>query len=298
MQPLIRRALSTAARAAPAHAHAHAPATAPRIVQVAIDGPAASGKSSCASAVAARLHFAYVDSGAFFRCITLKALRRGPDPPDWRSFVADSRLAIAPVALDPNTGRVDPPRISLDGEDVTAAIRDPIVTAAVARLAALPAVRDALLDKKRALAGGIDGSLPVAGGYRGVVMDGRDIGSVVFPNASVKVFLTADPLVRAKRRLDELTAAAAQNPAAPAPPLPTLDQLAADIRARDESDMRRSVSPLVCPDGAIRLDSTALSRDDVIARIVAAVHHRHPDLLDARRSDTHPDLPEPPTVCS
>ncbi|KNE65475.1 cytidylate kinase [Allomyces macrogynus ATCC 38327] len=232
------------------------------VFQCAIDGPAASGKSSCAAAVARTLGFAYLDSGALFRCITLKHLRRGTDPTDWHDFTAATDLRL--TALPPLTGTLDAapvrPRVYMDGEDVTAAIRTPAVNEHVSFIAAIPDVRTALLAKKRALGGGIDGTLPVPGGYAGVVMDGRDIGSTVFPHAQLKVFLTAAARVRAERRVREAGG--------------DRDLIEQELVKRDALDMARAVSPLRKAGDAVELDTSAMAQGEVVVMIVGWVRDR------------------------
>jgi CMP/dCMP kinase len=194
---------------------------------VAIDGPAGAGKSTVARAVATELGYTYLDSGAMYRCVALAAARSGAAP----ATVAP-RLRIELGA-----------RVLLDGEDVTGAIRTPEVSAAASLAAADPAVRSAMVEQQRRLLG--------AGDW---VAEGRDIGTVVAPDAAVKVFLTADPVERARRRASELG----------------LDQAAilAEQTSRDERDERRAASPLVPAADATILDSTALSSDQVVAEIV------------------------------
>lgn len=203
---------------------------------IAIDGPAGSGKSSTARAVAAELGYRHLDSGAFYRAITLAALRSGVPAEEWNilSREALDALAVAGVA-EPTTYRM-----TVGGENVDDAIRSPEVNAAVSRMAAVPAVRAWLL-----------GALRRAGTNGRLVADGRDIGTVVFPDAELKVFLVADPRERARRRLLE------QGNASPS---------AAEIRTetarlleRDERDSSRAVAPLLRAPDAVLLDTTSLS---------------------------------------
>ncbi|KAI9222813.1 Cytidylate kinase-domain-containing protein, partial [Blastocladiella britannica] len=229
--------------------------------QIAIDGPSAAGKSSVARHVAHALDLRYIDSGALFRCITLKAMHFRRDPDDWQSFVRGTRLVIGPLVVlnQTNGGRtLSEPTIAMDGADVTTAIRDRAVTAASLRIAAIPEVRAALLDVKRELA---------AADPRGVVMDGRDIGTHVFPHAHAKLFLTADVRVRAERRWRELAARAAATNTV----VPPLDDVVDELRARDLADIQRAISPLVQAPDAVLLDSTGLDRDRVVQRAVAIV---------------------------
>jgi cytidylate kinase len=193
---------------------------------VAIDGPAGAGKSTVARAVARRLHFTYLDSGAMYRAVALAALRRGGEP--------------ATVAREAHVELGD--RVLLDGEDVTAAIRDPDVSEAASRVAADPEVREAVVAQQRLMLA--DGDW---------VAEGRDIGTVVAPEAEVKVFLTADPAERARRRAAEL----GTDPAT----------VLAEQTIRDQRDEQRAHSPLKPAPGATILDSTGLSLDEVVERI-------------------------------
>jgi cytidylate kinase len=199
-------------------------------VVVAIDGPAGAGKSTVARAVAERLGFTYLDSGAMYRCVALAALRLGREPAE-----------VAP-AITIELGD----RVLLGGEDVTEAIRAPEVSEAASRAAADPAVREAMVAEQRRLMSSGDW-----------VAEGRDIGTVVAPGAEVKVFLTADPAERARRRAAELGASP--------------EAVLADLARRDERDRTREHSPLVKADDAVEIDSTRMSLEDVVARIVARV---------------------------
>jgi cytidylate kinase len=197
---------------------------------IAIDGPAGAGKSTVARALAAQLGFTYLDSGAMYRCIALLSLR---------SPVEDIG-ALARAA----TIEFDGDRVLLDGLDVSGEIRSPEVSEAASLVAADPAVRDALLTKQREL---------IAGGDW--VAEGRDIGTVVAPEAAVKIFLTADPRERARRRAEELGA----DP----------QRVLAEQTMRDERDSARAHSPLRAAEGAVTLDSSGLSVEQVVARIAA-----------------------------
>ncbi len=197
---------------------------------IAIDGPAGAGKSTVARAVADRLGFTYLDSGAMYRAVALAALRRGGHPANVARDV-DVRLGS---------------RVLLDGEDVTSAIRSPEVSEAASQVAADPDVREAVVAKQR--------QVLASGDW---VAEGRDIGTVVAPEAEVKVFLTADPSERARRRAAELGA----DPAT----------VLADQAIRDQRDEQRAHSPLKPAPGATILDSTGLSLDEVVGRIAAMV---------------------------
>jgi cytidylate kinase len=210
---------------------------------VAIDGPAGSGKSTVARRVAARLDFAHVDTGGMYRALALRALRAG---------AADGDESAVTVALAGVEFGLEGDHVILDGEDVSAAIRSAEVTALVPRIAAMPGVRAILLERQRALA---------ASG-EGVVMEGRDIGSVVFPDARWKFYLDARPEVRARRRLEEVTAAGRTA---------DLATMIREIEERDRKDRERPVAPLVIAPGARVIDSSALTIEEVVDRIVERV---------------------------
>ncbi|HEY3772127.1 MAG TPA: (d)CMP kinase [Solirubrobacteraceae bacterium] len=202
---------------------------------VAIDGPAGAGKSTVARAVAERVDGVYLDSGAMYRAVALAALRRGVDPGS-----AGELAAIVSIELEPGV-------VILDGEEVTALIRDPAVTEAASVAAAVPEVREAMVGQQRAL-------LASGGDW---VAEGRDIGTVVWPQAEVKVFLTASPQARAQRRAAELGLPVAE----------VLEQ----VRERDARDSSRAHSPLRAADDAVTLDTTGLSLEAVVERVAALV---------------------------
>ena len=214
---------------------------------VAIDGPAGSGKSTVAREVARRLGFTYLDSGAMYRAVTLAALDRGADLADGAALGELAR------SLDIELRRRDDDnaQVIADGRDVSDAIRDPRVTGASSTVAAHPAVRAALLDKQR--------GLMAAGSY---VVEGRDIGTVVAPDAPVKAFLTADPAERARRRAAELERRGLSF---------DRQEVAAAIEQRDTLDSTRSAAPLRQADDAELIDTTGLAAGDVADRIVALV---------------------------
>jgi cytidylate kinase len=209
---------------------------------VAIDGPAGAGKSTTARSVAEALGFAHLDTGAMYRALTVAALDRGLDLEDRAAL--DETVAVLDVGIDDN-------HVELDGIDVSARIRDPDVTEAVARVAARPAVRAALVPLQRRLAAARD-----------TVVEGRDIGTVVFPDADVKVYLTAAPAERARRRTKQLGLDDDER---------TVAELADDMATRDRTDSSRVVSPLQQAVGAHRIDSTGLTRDEVVNAIVSLV---------------------------
>ena len=206
---------------------------------VAIDGPAGTGKSTVASTLASRLGFSYLDTGAMYRAVTWVARRDGLD-------LADG-VALAELARDHPVSFGPDGHVEVDGEDVTSAIRDTEIDRLVPVVARHPAVREVMRDRQRALA--------VIGDS---VIEGRDIGSVVAPDAEVKIFLVADVEERARRRTNDRPGTGA-------------DTLAADLRARDERDAENTKP---APD-AVRLDTTNLSIDEVVDHIA--------DLVEARR---------------
>ena len=197
---------------------------------VAIDGPAGAGKSTVAHAVADALGFTYLDSGAMYRCVGLAAVERGLSP---AAVAAELKIELGE-------------RILCDGRDVTDAIRTPEASEAASQAAADPTVREAVAGQQRRI---------VAQGDW--VAEGRDIGTVVAPDAAVKVFLTASPEERARRRADQLGA--------------EVQTVLAEQAIRDERDMTRAHSPLEAAADATLLDTTGLSLDEVIARVVALV---------------------------
>ena len=214
-------------------------------VVVAIDGPAGAGKSTIAKRVAARLGFTYIDSGAMYRAVALWALRRKIDAGDMHRM---EQLAIAAgIELLPG-------RIRLNGEDVTDAIRTPEVSGGASKVAVIPGVRRALVAKQRAM-----------GERSSVVMEGRDIGTVVFPDAQVKIFLDADPRERVRRRLDEVRAAGEEIPES---------ALAAQMKERDQRDSTRADGPLAQAPDAAYLDSSSLTVEEVEEAILKIVRSR------------------------
>jgi len=207
---------------------------------IAIDGPSASGKGTVAQLVAGELGFHYLNSGALYRLVALSVVRNGIETSD------EARAAVFAAQLP--TPRFEGEEILLDGKPVAQAIRTEQVSAAASFVAALPKVRQALLERQHA--------------FRrppGLVAEGRDMGSVVFPDAGLKVFLTASPEARAERRLKQLKA---QGIAA------TLAALLQDLRDRDARDATRSVAPLKQSPGARLLDTTSMSAEQAAAQIV------------------------------
>lgn len=209
---------------------------------IAIDGPAGAGKSTVAKIVAEKLGYTYIDTGAMYRGVAWKTLRDDKDAPDEAILRAMQGIDVRLACTESGT------RVTVDGTDVTAEIRTPEVTHIVSRVAALGPVREKMVELQRAMAA--DGA---------VVMDGRDIGTNVLPNADVKIFLTASVEERARRRYDEMVAKGyAVN----------FDALKDEIASRDKQDSERAISPLRQAEDAVLLDSTALTIDEVVARIL------------------------------
>jgi cytidylate kinase len=218
---------------------------------IAIDGPAGAGKSTVARRLADTLGFLLVDTGAMYRVVAHAAERAGIARDD-EAAVGD--LAHALVARRALTFESDPRnglRVHLDGADVTDAIRTPDAAMGASTVSAYRAVRDALLDMQRQ-----------AGQLGGAVLEGRDIGTVVFPDAEVKFFLTARPEVRARRRFDELVAKGARV---------TFDETLRDVRERDKQDTTRPVAPLRQAPDATVIDSSDISIDETVRRMVERV---------------------------
>jgi CMP/dCMP kinase len=225
----------------------------PRKLIIAIDGPAGAGKSTIAARLARKLGYVNLESGAMYRALALRAI-------EWDASFDDeaSLLKLAEnshITLDPSIGGSS--RVLINGKDVSARIRDRDVTEAASKVSVHPAVREWMVARQREM--GIGG---------GVVMEGRDIGTKVFPDADLKIFLDADPVIREQRRLDQQKVKGA-----PA------EAMAAELRERDHRDRTRATSPLVAASDAVVLDSTHMSEDDVLDRITELVDQR----LMARR---------------
>lgn len=219
-------------------------------VVVAVDGTSGSGKSSTCRAVADRLGLRYLDTGAQYRAVTWWMLRNGVDVHDADAVAAHASAPVIESGTDPLA-----PTIHVDGTDVSVEIRSDEVNGAVSPVSAVPAVRERLVALQRSLI------VPPGGPQGGIVVEGRDIGSVVWPQAELKIYLTADPAARAARRALENGAsdvAATQE----------------SLLARDRIDSGRAVAPLTMPDGAVHIDSTDLTLEEVVDLVVGLVTER------------------------
>ncbi len=217
---------------------------------VAVDGPAGSGKSSVCKGVASKLGYRYLDTGAMYRAMAWAVLQAGVDPADSEAVAAACATPRIDSGLDPQN-----PTIAVDGVDVAEPIRGEQVTGAVSAVSAVPAVRERLVALQRAVA-----ARAVADGS-GIVVEGRDITTVVLPDADLKVYLTADPVVRAARRAKEQGSAEAADVA----------RNAQAMAARDAYDSTRAASPLTQADDAVVVDTTHLTLDEVIAHVCGLV---------------------------
>lgn len=217
---------------------------------IAIDGPSGAGKSTMAKRLAKNLGFLYVDTGAIYRTVGLSALRQGVSPGD-----APAVLALLPaLTITTDYASDGLQHMYLNGEDVTEAIRQHEVSDAASQVSAIPGVRDYLLDMQRRFAR-----------ENNVVMDGRDIGTVVLPEARVKIFLTAQPEARARRRFDELTKRGQQA---------VYEQVLQDVIDRDYRDSHRSTAPLKQAEDAVEVDTTHLSLEESLERLFQLVKER------------------------
>lgn len=217
-------------------------------IVVAIDGPAGAGKSTIAKLAAEKLGYAYIDTGAMYRSVAWKFLQTG------KAFDEDFISGLSKTMLIDFKPEAKINRVFVDGTEVTDAIRTPEVTAIVSRVAAIGAVREAMVDQQRRM-----------GEAGGVLMDGRDIGTVVFPNAQLKIFLTASVEERARRRYAEMVAKGQQV---------DLQQLQADIAERDKQDSERAISPLRQAEDALLLDTSNMGISEVTDRILQLVQER------------------------
>jgi len=240
-----------------------------RTITIAIDGPAGAGKSTVAREVSSRLKYLFIDSGAMYRAITLKVLESNVNPHDLDSVVAIANSISIQLLPDDNKTK-----ILIDEVDRSEDIRQAIVSKNVSTVANYPDVRKRLVEL-----------LQEYGRHGGVIMDGRDIGTVVFPNAELKIFMKADPTERAKRRLLELKDQDHKI-------TPTLDSVLHDILNRDKSDEERAVGPLKQAPDAVVLDTTHLTIDQSVLEVLKLVHDRinSSDKVKVKKTNNDPQL--------
>ena len=220
-----------------------------RHTTIAVDGPSGAGKSSLARAAAAQLGFVYVDTGALYRTVGLYALRNGIDPDD--AAAVEAMLPQVRVGLAYRDGEQ---RVFLGDEDVSEAIRTPEASRYASKVSAIPAVRAFLLETQRRMAREQD-----------VIMDGRDIGTVVLPDAQIKIFLHASAEERARRRYEELIGRGTPQ---------DYEAVLADIRERDERDETRAAAPLKRADDAVDLDTTGNTKEESLALLLGIIRER------------------------
>jgi len=221
-----------------------------RPISIAIDGPSGAGKSTIAKALAKELGFVYIDTGAMYRAVGLYVLRKGVEPTDLEGV--EPLLKDIEITLDYEDGTQ---KIYLNGEDVSGLIRTPQISKYASDVSALVPVRLKLVELQRELAKS-----------KSVIMDGRDIGTYVLPDAQLKIFLTASGEERARRRYEELKAKGVAC---------SLEEIARDMAQRDENDSKRAFAPLKAADDAIVLDSTKLNQDQVTAEIAKLLKERN-----------------------
>lgn len=217
-------------------------------IVVAIDGPAGAGKSTIAKLVAEKLGYAYIDTGAMYRSVAWKYLQTG------KAFDEKLVITLAETMIISFSPEDKVNRVYADGIEITSAIRSQEVTAIVSKVAAIGPVREAMVAQQRRM-----------GEVGGVLMDGRDIGTVVFPKAELKIFLTASVEERARRRYEEILAKGEQV---------NLEQLKADIASRDKQDSERAIAPLRKADDALYLDTSNMNIEQVTAKILELVEEK------------------------
>jgi CMP/dCMP kinase len=232
----------------------------PPTLIIAIDGPSGSGKSTVARRVALTLQLRYLDTGAIYRALTWAVLDEGVDPDDIEGVLAIAGVAAIRVSTDPQ----EQAAVSVNGSDVAAAIRGSAVTQAVSAVSAIPQVRERLVALQRAIIG--------AGG---IVVEGRDIGTVVSPDAPVKIYLTASAETRAARRSADADTSAGNR---------DVRTVQADLARRDTLDSTRATSPLAMAADAVPLDSTTMDEDAVVAEVLGLVAQRSRELASATSS--------------
>ena len=217
---------------------------------IAIDGPSGAGKSTAAKRVAEELGFLYVDTGAIYRTVGLSALRAGVEPNDGEKVTA----LLDGLHIDLDYGKDGLQHMYLNGEDVTEEIRLPVISMYASNVSAIPSVRAFLLQKQRDLASS-----------HNVIMDGRDIGTVVLPDADIKIFLTASPEERARRRFAELMGRGTDV---------SYEEVLSDIVQRDRNDTTRAAAPLRQAEDAILVDTTGISLEDSCALLLNTIRKK------------------------
>ena len=230
-------------------------------MQIAIDGPSGAGKSTIAKAVAKKLGILYIDTGAMYRAAGLKAARMGLEPDDWAGI--EEMLVQTNVDLRYLDGEQ---HVFLDGSDVTGEIRTPEISRWASDISAVPACRLKMVERQREIASS-----------NHVVMDGRDITSFVLPDAQVKIYLTADLDIRAKRRFEDLSASNDGQ---------SLDDVKADLAFRDKQDSERAFAPLMKTEDAVEIDSSSMGIDAVVDTVLHLVRERTDFYQTKESSDT------------
>lgn len=220
------------------------------MISIAIDGPSGAGKSTVARKCAELFGFVYVDTGAIYRTIGLAAFKKGINTKDSTVVVA----ILPALDIDLRYNDIGEQRMILNGEDVSEEIRRPEISMCASNVSAIAAVREYLTDMQRSMAKKYD-----------VIMDGRDIGTVILPSADVKVFLTASPEARAQRRFKELIAKGNKI---------TFDEVLTDMKLRDEQDTKRAAAPLKAADDAVLIDTSSMSFDESVKLVCALISEK------------------------